>query len=80
MNSDPQGVTVVEDVVRREVNRAKNERQHAWEQKVWLKGVAQATTKAQGEETPSELESSGERGGNNILHSFSTSQDPSLAW
>jgi hypothetical protein len=59
VHSDPQGVTLPEDVARREANHAKNKRQCAWKQRMWLRSASQAATRAQGEETPFELESSG---------------------
>jgi hypothetical protein len=51
------GVTLPEDVVRQESNRADNERQQARRQ-LW--SATRAAARARGEETPSELESSGD--------------------
>jgi hypothetical protein len=41
-----------EDMVRREANLAKNERQRTRKQKKWLNGIARAATKARGEGGP----------------------------
>jgi hypothetical protein len=59
VHSGPQGVALPEDVARREANHAKNERQCAWKQRMWLRSASQAATRAQGEETPFESESLG---------------------
>jgi hypothetical protein len=58
VHSDPWGVTLPEDVVRREANRADNERQRARKQRRQLRSAAQASMRAHGEETPSESRSS----------------------
>jgi hypothetical protein len=60
LHSDPRGVTLPEDVVKREANRTKNERQYARKQEEWRKGAAWAAAKMQGEESSSKSESSGD--------------------
>jgi U3 small nucleolar RNA-associated protein 14 len=59
VHNDPHGVTLLEDVVRREANRAMNERHRTWKQRR-LRSTARAATEAHGEGTPSESESSGD--------------------
>jgi hypothetical protein len=51
----PVGVTLPEDVARREAKRADNGRQCAWKWRRWLRHAARAVVRAQGEETTSEL-------------------------
>jgi hypothetical protein len=52
------GVTLPEDVARREANHANNERQRVRKQRRRLRSVARAAVRARGEETPSESGSS----------------------
>jgi hypothetical protein len=54
------GVTLPEDVVRREANCAKNERRQAQKQRRWLRSAALMAARARGEETPFEPESLGD--------------------
>jgi hypothetical protein len=56
----PRGVTLPEDAARWETNRAENERQQAQRQRRRLWSATRAATRAWGEETPSEPESSGD--------------------
>jgi hypothetical protein len=56
--SAPRGVTLHEDVARREANRADNERKQAWRQRRWLWSAARGVVRARGKETPSKPESS----------------------
>jgi hypothetical protein len=56
--SAPHGVTLHEDVARREANRADNERKQAWRQRRWLWSAARGAVRARGKETPSKPESS----------------------
>jgi hypothetical protein len=59
--SASQGVTLPEDAVRQETNRAKNERQQAQRQRRRLQSAVRAVARAQGGGgTPSEPESSGD--------------------
>jgi hypothetical protein len=60
MRRDPQGVTLPEDSVRREANHADNKMRHAWKHRRRLRSTARAVVRARGEETPSELEPSGD--------------------
>jgi hypothetical protein len=55
----PQGVTLPEDVVRWEANHVYSKRLWAQRQGRWDWSAARAAARAQGEETPSRLESSG---------------------
>jgi hypothetical protein len=54
------GVTLPDDAVRREANRANNEQQWAQRQRRQVRSASRAAERARGEETPSELESSGD--------------------
>jgi hypothetical protein len=58
--SAPWGVTLPEDVVRREANGADNERRQAWKQRRWFRSAARMAVRARGEETPSKTESLGD--------------------
>jgi hypothetical protein len=56
--SAPRGVTLREDVVRREANHAYNERWQARKHRRRLRSAARMAVRARGKETPSEPESS----------------------
>jgi hypothetical protein len=56
MHSTPWGVTLLEEVLTREANRAENERLHALRQRWWLLSAVWAW----GEESPSESGSLGD--------------------
>jgi hypothetical protein len=56
VRNDPRGVTLPEDVARREANRVDNERQRAWKQRRWPWSAARAAMRVRGEEGPFESE------------------------
>jgi hypothetical protein len=62
VRSNPWGVTLLEDVVMWEANRAVNERQRVQKQRRRHMSAAQVAAEACGEETPSKSESSGDGG------------------